>query len=197
MTPQERELLTTFLQQMTRAQAGQKDPEADALIRDASARQPDAVYLLVQRAMGLDYALQASQAQVTKLQTDIDQLRAGARSGFLDTANSWGRAAPALAQGPLAAPARAPAAAMPASSWGSGMLGTLASTAVGVVAGSFLFQGIQGLMGHHGLDDHTGANSAPPLPEAGASLAPDANDATDYVALDDGDDGLGDSGDTV
>ena len=41
MTLQERELLTSFLQQMTLAQAGQKDPEAEALIREASAKQPD------------------------------------------------------------------------------------------------------------------------------------------------------------
>ncbi len=43
MTPQERELLTTFLQQMTQAQAGQKDAEAEAMIREATAKQPDAV----------------------------------------------------------------------------------------------------------------------------------------------------------
>jgi hypothetical protein len=30
------------------------------------------------------------------------------------------------------------------------MLGNLATTAAGVVAGSFLYQGIQNLMGHHG-----------------------------------------------
>ena len=30
--------------------------------------------------------------------------------------------------------------------WGSGMVGSIASTAVGVVAGSFLFQGIQNIM---------------------------------------------------
>ena len=75
MTPEERELLTSFLQQMAQARAEQKDPEADALIRDAAARQPDALYLLTQRALGLDYALNATQAQVAKLQTELDQLR--------------------------------------------------------------------------------------------------------------------------
>ena len=39
MTPQERELLTTFLQQMIQAQAGQKDAEAEAMMREATARQ--------------------------------------------------------------------------------------------------------------------------------------------------------------
>ena len=75
MTPQERELLTTFLQQMTQAQAGQKDAEAEAMIREATAKQPDAVYLLVQRAMGLEYALQAAHSETVKIQGELNQLR--------------------------------------------------------------------------------------------------------------------------
>jgi hypothetical protein len=215
MTPQERELLTPFLQQMTQAQAGQKDAEADALIRDAFARQPDAAYLLVQRAMGLDYALQATQAQAAKLQAELDQLHAGTRSGFLDTGTAWGRSAPAPAQ---LAPARAaqapaqplqaavqPAPAAAASSWGSGMLGSVATTAAGVVAGAFLFQGIQGLMGHHGagLGDQAGAgggnaaNLTPLAPEAadapGDVDSAGSDDAGDYAAIDDGNADSGDS----
>ena len=184
MNPQERELLTTFLQQMSQAQAGQKDAEADALIRDAVARQPDAAYLLVQRAMGLEYALQAAQ----------EQLRSNTRSGFLDSPNSWGRSAPVPAQVPLAPAAaqaagqQVQAAAKPASSWGSGMLGTVATTAAGVVAGSFLFQGIQGLMGHH----NAAANETPLPPVSKESLL-DSDDVAD--ALDDSTDS--DSGDTA
>ena len=47
--------------------------------------------------------------------------------------------------------------------WGSGMLGTVATTAAGVVAGSFLFQGIESLMGHHGNNAGllSGNNPAP------------------------------------
>jgi uncharacterized protein len=169
MTPQERELTVSFLQQLTQAQAGRKDSEADALIREACARQPEADYLLVQRAIALDVALQATQAQVAKLQAQLDQAQPDAKGGFLDAPNAWGRSASAsgAAQRPSAqaaassapatsspAPGRAAAqapAAPPAqaSSWGSGMLGNIATTAAGVVAGSFLFQGIQGLMGHH------------------------------------------------
>ncbi|MSQ53722.1 MAG: DUF2076 domain-containing protein [Betaproteobacteria bacterium] len=103
MTPEERELLTTFLQQMAQARAEQKDPEAEALIRDAAARQPDALYLLTQRALGLDYALHATQAQVAKLQTELDQLRdqprqpAPARQSFIGDPNAWGRSTPSAA----------------------------------------------------------------------------------------------------
>lgn len=178
MNPQERELLNTFLQQMGQAQAGQKDAEADRLIREAVARQPDAAYLLVQRAMGLEYALQAAQ----------EQLRSNTRSGFLDSPNSWGRTAPPAQVLAQTASQPDPVTAKPASSWGSGMLGTVATTAAGVVAGSFLFQGIQGLMGHHNA-----AANEPPLPPASKEGVLDSEDVAD--ALDDT--GDVDSGDTV
>lgn len=204
MTPQEREHLTAFLQQMTQTQVGQKDAEADALIREASARQSDAAYLLVQRAMGLDYALQAMQAQVTKLQAELDQSRSGARGSFLDTSNAWGRpipaqVAPASAPAARAAAHPAPAAAAPASSWGSGILGTVATTAAGVVAGAFLYQGIQSLMGHHNPAANAGANPSALPPEQGrlASDTDEAGDAldesADYADAADGDFDSGDS----
>lgn len=161
MNLQEREQLSQFLQQLVQAQAGQKDAEAEALIKDACARQPEASYLLVQRALLLDHTLQNAQAQVARLQGELAQAQGQQRSGgFLD-GNAWGNApvrapqtAPVYAQAvaPAAAPAYAPAvpmAAAPASSWGS-TLGTVATTAAGVAAGAFLFQGIEHLMGNHG-----------------------------------------------
>ena len=54
MNIQERDQLKLFLQQLTQVQASQKDAEAETLIREACARQPDAGYLLVQRAMQLE-----------------------------------------------------------------------------------------------------------------------------------------------
>ena len=201
MTPQERELLTGFLQQMTQAQAGQKDAEADALIRDAAARQPDALYLLVQRALGLDCALQSAQSQVANLQAQVDALRPAPQASFISDPNAWGTPRPGVATtrqtgaatAPLAplSPATlsraAPAAAAPAGSWGgAGLLGTVATTAAGVVAGSFLFQGIQNMMGHHDQS----ANAAPATPTPALASAEPAlvddnlndvlNDSNDY-----------------
>jgi len=170
MTPQERELLTTFLQQMTQAQAGQKDAEAEVMMREATAKQPDAVYLLVQRAMGLEYALQAAHSETAKIQGELNQLRSTSSSSFLANPNAWGKmptsnpaSAPAagMALSPQAPTQRPTAAAAPANSWGSGMLGTVATTAAGVVAGSFLFQGIQGLMGNHNQTPNAAANPQP------------------------------------
>ena len=170
MTAQERELLTTFLQQMTQAQAGQKDAEAEAMMREATAKQPDAVYLLVQRAMGLEYALQAAHAETAKIQGELNQLRSTSSGSFLANQNAWGKMptsnaalAPAagMALSPQGLTQRPTAATAPASSWGSGMLGTVATTAAGVVAGSFLFQGIQGLMGNHNQTPKAAANPQP------------------------------------
>jgi hypothetical protein len=204
MTPQERQLLTTFLQQLAQTRADPKDAEADALIRDAISRQPDANYLLVQRAVGLDLALKAAQAQTEKLQAELDQVKRGNETSFVGNAGVWGRSAPAAsaAQQPSASLPQsygkglAPAAtnAVPPSSWGSGMLANLATTAAGVVAGSFLYQGIQQMMGHHNAG--FGGNSGTDSPTA----ANDTNDAltNDEVAdaLDDSDSSLasGDGG---
>lgn len=219
MTSQEREQLVAFLQQLVQTQAGAKDFDADALIREAASRQPDAAYLLVQRAMGLDLALQAAQAQIAKLQGEVDSLRTtsaaaakpAASGSFLDSANAWGRSAagtppPAAASASRSAfapafPATAARAsaqpAAPASAWGSGMLASVATTAAGVVAGSMLYHGIQNMMGNHNTDI---AKSTPPAPEPAIQAAEEAapEQLGDYA--DSGDAGYDagyDSGDTA
>ena len=114
MTTQEKELLVRFLQQLAAAQPGAKDDEAEALIKDAVGWQPDAAYLLVQRAMQLEHAFEAAQAQAQKLQAELDATRSGtARGGFLNDSYAWGRSQPSIPvrQGPLG---QGPAAATPA-----------------------------------------------------------------------------------
>jgi hypothetical protein len=159
MNSQEKAQLEQFLQQLNSTQAGTKDAEANTLIAESIKQQPDASYLLVQRAMGLEMALQVAQKQMAEMQAQIDQANKP-NSGFLSGINSWGRVAPTPTQStPANAMAAKPAAgAAQPSAWGSGMLGAIATTAVGVVAGSLLYQGIQSMMGQ-------GANS-----EAGTAL---------------------------
>jgi hypothetical protein len=99
MTSQEKELLVRFLQQLAAAQPGAKDDEAEALIKDAVGWQPDAAYLLVQRAMQLEYAFEAGQAQVQKLQAELDATRSGTpHGGFLNDSYAWGRSQPGSAR---------------------------------------------------------------------------------------------------
>jgi hypothetical protein len=209
MNLQEREQLNLFLQQLVQVQASQKDSEADQLIRDACARQPDAGYLLVQRAMQLEHGLQAMKAKLDQVQAELERARSGTQTSFLTDANAWGKPAPTPVSPTAASPApafgapmqpraptAAPAAAAP-SAWGSGILGSVATTAAGVVAGSFLFQGIQNMMGHHDGSGaaNVAANATPPVTEntvvnnyydgSGSDDAVDVADAGSDSASDD------------
>jgi len=147
LNPQERALLQEFLQRLIQIRGIEKDPHADALIAQAVAQQPDAAYLLVQRALLLEQALDAAKVEIAQLN---DRLRGGGERGFLAEANRWGQseqtaqratlsvsgrpipAEPASASpAPVALPSRAPL---------SGFLGQAAATAAGVAGGAFLFQ---------------------------------------------------------
>jgi hypothetical protein len=150
MTLTEKELLTRFLQQLASANAGAKDAEAEALIRETVARQPDAAYLLTQRALQLEQLLQASQEQVETLRSELGQRDSESGGRFLADPNAWGSrtsaAAGAQTLGQRSFGARTMAPAHGGGSWTTGLFGNIAATAAGVVAGSFLFQGIQGMM---------------------------------------------------
>ena len=200
MTRDEREQLVRFLEQLAQAQVVRKDEEADALIRSACTRQTDAAYLLVQRAMVLEQAVRNSQSEIDRLQSELAQARnpsTAARTdpGFID-ANSWGNSP---ASRPTSVPSLAPApSALPAASaWGSGMLATIATTAAGVVAGNFLYQGIEHLLGkQQGTSALTNnANDAASAPlDSAAAVYPqddgvaeifDTSSVDDYIASDD------------
>jgi uncharacterized protein len=189
MNSQEKVQLEQFLEQLNSTQAGTKDTEANTLIAESIKQQPDASYLLVQRAMGLEMALQVAQKQMAEMQAQIDQANQANQankpsSGFLSGINSWGRAAPTATPGaPANAMAAKPAAgAAQPSAWGSGMLGAIATTAVGVVAGSLLYQGIQSMMGHNAAPDAgngLGHSNAPA--DSGQQVAQNYdNSAVDY-----------------
>jgi len=204
MTLQEKELLTQFLQQLASAQAGRKDAEAEALIKETVARQPDAAYLLVQRALQLEQLLQASQEQVKTLEAQAEQGATGSTGRFLNDPNAWGSRAGAGSRQPIPGQRAAPATAARAErggSWSSGLFGNIASTAAGVVAGSFLFQGIQGLM-NRGESDQLAGGALPaqggsdqahagepellnsyttPEPEADGTFLADFDDSSDFV----------------
>jgi hypothetical protein len=169
MNATERDQLQQFLSALRQTRADPKEPMADELIRQAVASQADAPYLLVQRAMGLGMALDAAQTRIQQLEAQCAQQQAllqgaqapvPASSGFLMSgAQAWGRGSVTPAMSPTATaskPMSAPAASTPAltpqpsaSPWGGGLMGQMATTAAGVVAGGLLFQGVQSLMGHN------------------------------------------------
>jgi len=162
MSPQERALLQEFLQRLIQIRGIEKHPQADALIAQAVSQQPDAAYLLVQRALLLEQALEAAKAEIVQLN---DQLRGGGERGFLSGTNRWGQREQPAQRATLSADARpisaepagtlqAPAAPAARSPFG-GFLGQAAATAAGVAGGAFLFQGLESLLGRHdGLGSH-------------------------------------------
>lgn len=166
MTPQERSLLEGFLSQLAQVRGVNKDPEAERLIARAFEEQPDATYLVVQRALLLGQALEQAKARIAALEQGE-----GRGQGFLDpNASGWGnqgpgpsgyRGQPAPGAAPQYAPAYAPAYGAPPPAYPayggpapgggfSSFLGQAAATAAGVAGGEFLFQGIENMFGHHG-----------------------------------------------
>ena len=100
MTPQEHEKLQQFLSQLKQAGGVQRDPEADTMINAAVSRQPDAAYLLVQRTLLQDQALEAAQARIAELERQAQAARPASSGSFLGGADTWGnsaRSAPAPA----------------------------------------------------------------------------------------------------
>jgi len=156
MNPSDEKTLQDFLGQLVQARGVTKDPQADALIQRAVAEQPDAAYLLVQRALLVEQALGNAKARIAELERQTTK----SSGGFLD-ANTWGNSAQSNPSSPAPVQSAAQGAAAPARSGGflggagGSMLGTIAATAAGVAAGSFLFQGIGNLLDHGGT--HGGA----------------------------------------
>ncbi len=144
MNAQERDQLQQFLATLRQQRVQAKDPVADALIRDALSSQSDASYLLVQRAMALSLALQATQKRLHQLQA------ASAQSAPAGAAAEAPDAVASAAPGQVQAPASTDAArtAQP-SLWMRGLVGQVGGTALGVaagvVAGGALLQGLQAL----------------------------------------------------
>jgi hypothetical protein len=122
MTLDERDLLQEFLHDLIQVRVAHKDPVAEALIVQACTRQPDALYILVQRLMIAERALHRLTKQSPPSASSPSSSSSTATRPFLD---------PSI----------------------------LASTALGVVAGSLIQQGVadwlasEDLSSLPGLDD--------------------------------------------
>lgn len=175
MTPQERDLLTRFLDDLSRSSPGPKDREAADQIERALQGNPDASYVLVQHAILSDQALNDAQQRIADLE---NQLQGGPRPddkpSFLGAAFGKAPANPpngAFAAGTAVPPSAPPQGYAPygqpgqppqAQPWGAGQPGPFSgggglgnflrgagTTAAGVAGGAFLFEGLSGLFGGH------------------------------------------------
>jgi hypothetical protein len=132
MTLEERDQLQNFLRLLLQSRVAPKDVAAETLIKQVCSQQADALYLLVQKAMASELALQLALTKNAELQAKLDPLVAAPNT----TASQ--------SEASMHSPPQ-PAIATP-SLWGSALLGAVTGTAVGVVAGSILFEGIHDLV---------------------------------------------------
>lgn len=159
MNHQERTLLNNLLNNLREAAQGMppsaQDPEAAQMIRDTFTAAPDAAYLLVQRHLLLEMALEQAQAQIKALQSQASGSFLGGTTpqsmpnNPVQT-NAYGQPIGRAEPSPLPAAASAANSAVPSArpAFGGGsFLGTAAATATGVLGGALLFQGIEHLMG--------------------------------------------------
>jgi hypothetical protein len=160
MSPSDAQMLHDFLGQLVQVRGIQKDPEADALIQRAVAQQPDAAYLLVQRVLLMEQALNSAKSQIAALENQARQQQAYQQprqgGGFLDALMGGNRrhashpnshhmhyqhAMPGSMGGSMPGFLRG--------GGGGGLLGSIAATAAGVAAGSFLFHGLDNIFHDH------------------------------------------------
>ena len=153
MTPDERALLNRFLSDLTQIRGAAKDPEAEGLINQAIATQPDAAYLLVQHSLLADQALHTAQQRIADLEARLQAPQPQASSflggGAAPAPQPWAQPQPAYqtavpptqSQGFFGGGA-------PAAPGGFGsFLRSAGTTAAGVAGGAFLFEGLSNLFG--------------------------------------------------
>jgi hypothetical protein len=136
----ERNILQSFLADLTNTPNVARDAEADAMIQNAVRSNPDALYLLVQHAILSDQALHAAQAQLAAQ---------GANQGGGSFLPQTYQPQPYQNTAPWAGQGGAPVQSSPfASNSGlGGFLRQAGQMAAGVAAGDFLFQGIENIFG--------------------------------------------------
>lgn len=208
MSPDERQLLKSFLADLEAIRVAEKDEEAARLIEATIRANRDAAYALVQHAMLSNQAIAAAEARIAELERQAAP-RGGFAKSFLGGASPLGRGRGVWGNRPDdgTPSARPSAAAAPGSApGGGGFLRSVAATAAGVVGGQFLFAGLSNLLGGD-RGPWGGAAEAAPLPPgepvtindyfADSAAPPEAtpNDAApDFGGGDFGGDGGGDGG---
>lgn len=156
MNSQESTLITELFDRIAQNSAQQRDPEAERLIAEKVASNPQAPYVLTQSTIILQQAFSAAQARISALEKQLAEAsaqQAQQGGGFLSgVANLFGTPQPPAqsAPGRPAAPPQIPQQATPATSGGGSFLRNAAATAAGVAGGALLFQGIENLLGHGG-----------------------------------------------
>jgi hypothetical protein len=192
MTPQEKDLLTTLLDRVRNTPRQPKDPEADALIRQAMSDQPDLPYYLTQTVLIQDLSLHQAQQRIADLEKQLADAQQSAKptvgsflgglfgsrppapSSGAPPAGPWTRSPQVAAEPPVQPGYAQPGYGQPPGGGGflgggmgggGGFLRSAAATAAGVAGGALLFQGIESLFGNHYAGGLMGAGMTPGLGE--------------------------------
>src|SRR5438067_3423546 len=75
MTPHETALVTTLLKRLKKTDSPDKDSEAEALILQTTAEQPDAAYHLVQTVLIQDLSLHVAQNRIAELEKSLAETK--------------------------------------------------------------------------------------------------------------------------
>jgi uncharacterized protein len=90
MTPHETALVSILLERLKKIESTPKDPDADTLIRQTTADQPDTAYHLVQIVLIQDLSLHVAQSRIAELEKSL----AAATVSFLPHSFLGGLSAP-------------------------------------------------------------------------------------------------------
>lgn len=178
MTPQEEQLLNSLIERVNQTQLEEKDPDAEALLNQKLAANPDALYMLAQTVLVQNIAVDQAKAQIARLQQQVQQLQQqrpqpahttsflGRLLGEHDSAPQPQQQAPAPPYQPV--PQYAPPAQpypqygqpqypqtqyVPVGGQPSFLRGAM-QTAAGVAAGALAFEGVESIL--HGGFGHEG-----------------------------------------
>jgi uncharacterized protein len=169
MTPQEEAMLNDLIGRVEQTQLTEKDPEAEQLLNQRLARNPNALYILAQTVLVQKYALEQATGQLNQLRAQELQPQPARATSFLggllghhDPAPPPSAAPPPPGYGaspygqPYAQPypPAGPVYGAPPPSGAGSFLRSAATTAAGVAAGALAFQGVESLL--HGFGQPSG-----------------------------------------
>jgi hypothetical protein len=169
VTPQEEQLLNSLVDRLNQTSLQEKDPDAEALLNQRLAGNPDAVYMLAQTVLVQNIALDQARAQISQLQQQLHQQRPqpAHTTSFLGRLLGERDEQPPQQQAPAAGYQQVPPQYTPPPQYGvpqyqqmqyaptgqPSFLRGAFQTAAGVAAGALVFEGIESMFrgfGHGG-----------------------------------------------
>lgn len=150
MTQQEQQMLQDLVQKINNTRLQEKDDDAERFLQDGLSRNPDALYMLAQTVLVQNLALEQAKRQLMTAQQQPQPAKATSFLGsLLGHRDPQPPPPPPSGYQPVQYASQAPAYQPPPPGQPS-FLRSAASTAAGVAAGAFAFEGIESML-HGGM----------------------------------------------